>query len=122
MIIKNPTDNEIKVTYKGTKFSCEANGITYVKSVIATFWKEIHGFIIVQEGPEVDPRNETIEETEEEAKNESEKKSEKKEGKEELDLESLSREELDAVAVELGLDPSEYKNKPEIITAINSQE
>lgn len=37
---------------------------------------------------------------------------------EEKTLETMSREELDAVAEEEGLDPSDYKNKDEVRTAI----
>ena len=126
MILKNPTEKEISVVYKGDRFTCEAGGSINVKTEVAKWWKSIHGFITIQDGPETNT-DEVVENTND---NSGETEGDHKlgddvsnDGEDEVfDLDSLSRKELDAVAVELGLDSSEYKNKAEVLEAIKTQE
>lgn len=49
MIVKNPTDSEISIQYKGDTFVVPANGQASMSDEVATYWKtKIHAFISVE--------------------------------------------------------------------------
>lgn len=64
MIVTNPTDKNLEVTYKGSTYSVEANGTkSGVPEDAAMFWKNsIHQFITVRD--EVAPVSSTKESVE----------------------------------------------------------
>lgn len=50
MIVKNPTDSEISIQYKGVTYSVPANGESRVPAEVATYWKtKIHAFVELSE-------------------------------------------------------------------------
>lgn len=49
MLIKNPTSSDISVTYQGKSYTVLANGEVVVPAVVATFWKNIHEFLVVSD-------------------------------------------------------------------------
>lgn len=53
MIVKNPTDKEIAIQYKGVKYSVAANGQADVPAEVAEHWKSrVHEFITIESATE----------------------------------------------------------------------
>ena len=57
MILKNPTENDIAITYKGAEYSVSAMGEVSVPEVVGAHWKKIHSFLIESEDVEVNTRD-----------------------------------------------------------------
>jgi len=116
MKIINPTDLKVEVVIEGQEYSIEPQGsLEGVSAVVATNWKtHTHNFLILEEevGEAVQEDSEEVEEVVEE-----EEETEEEE-KEELDLEKLSRNELDAIAIDLELNPEDYRTKKDVADAI----
>jgi len=50
MIVKNPTDSELKVQINGRIYEVDAKGETSVPAEVALYWRDnIHGFLILSE-------------------------------------------------------------------------
>lgn len=66
MIIKNPTDQDIKIAFKGKEYSVEANGSTgELSDDVIDFWKSIHSFLLVEGEVKVEEVEEPVEVVEE---------------------------------------------------------
>ena len=46
MILYNPTDKDISITYTGTQYSVKANSTVNLPDDAGEFWQKVHEFLI----------------------------------------------------------------------------
>jgi len=106
MKIINPTDDTLTIKFKGLDYEVGPKGVlSDVPEEVAEYWKEkIHNFISIEkDGVEgVESPEATVDAP--------------------VELDKLSRGDLDKLAEEVGLDASEFSNKKELIEALEKLE
>lgn len=103
--VYNPTKEEVRIQLDGTVYSVkgESESENLDENIILR-WKDVHNFLVIRESSVDSPKVEDS--TEEEDK------------EEEVDIMSLKRDELDALATELQINPKDYSNKKDLAEAI----
>lgn len=136
-ILYNPHSEQVNCMYRGEQYSIPAGEyiklLTSFDEEAAKYWKDnIHNFLVIKtvnldENPKQnETSNEETEREEVEPQGTSESgetmvaETETQDSEEDDTVdESMKRDELDAIALTLSLNPSDYINKKELADAIN---